>query len=442
VLHSASPHHAATVSGEVGRCLERFTSPDEAEVGPLLERIGDADVVLLGEASHGTYEFYRLRDRITRALVTQKGFTVVAVEADWPDAARIDAHVRGRPSPTPHLEPFSRFPTWMWRNEPMQYFVRWLRHHNAEIRDPAQQVRFHGLDLYSLFESRDAVLTYLDRVDPGAAEAARHRYGCLTPWEDDPAAYGHAATSGRMTSCEPGVVRTLVDLLQQRAAYAEADGDDLLDAIQNAAVVVDAERYYRVMYEGSAASWNLRDQHMYETLRHVRAARGPDAKVVVWEHNSHIGDASATEMGARGEHNVGQLCREEHGDRAFLVGFGTHTGTVAAASQWGGRMERKPVRPSHPDSYERIFHDTGVPAGFLHLREPDRPEVREALAEPRLERAIGVIYRPETERQSHYFHAVLPDQFDEYIWIDETQAVRPVAAHQLAGALDTYPFGL
>lgn len=419
-----------------------FRSWGDVDLGPLLERIGDASVVLLGEASHGTDEFYRMRDRITRALVEQKGFTAIAVEGDWPDAARIDAHVRGRPSPAPHREPFARFPTWMWRNTAVRDHVEWLRQHNAEVEDADRMVSFHGLDLYSLYESRDAVLAYLERVDPAAAVVARHRYGCLTPWQDDPAAYGHAVTSGRFAGCEEGVVGTLTDLLHERIAYAERDGDDLFDAVQNAAVVVDAERYYRAMYHGSVASWNLRDQHMFDSLQLVRSARGPGTKVVVWEHNSHVGDASATEMGRRGERNVGMLCRRAFGDAAFLVGFGTDHGTVAAASSWGGRMRRRAVQPAHAGSYEAVFHQSGVGAAFLHLREPDTPEVREALGDPRLERAIGVVYRPETELQSHYFRAALPDQFDEYVWFDRTHAVRPVASHQLGGALDTYPFGL
>lgn len=238
------------------------------------------------------------------------------------------------------------------------------------------------------------------------------------------------------------MVATLTDLLKSRLAYAEGDQVEFVEAAQNASVVANAERYYRVMYQGSRESWNLRDQHMFETLRLVRAHRGPGAKVVVWEHNSHIGDASATEMGARGEHNVGQLARGEFGDDVFLVGFGTDHGTVAAASDWGGAMHRKSVRPAHPDSYERVCHDTGIPAFLLHLRDPDRSDLRVELTEPRLERAIGVIYRPETELQSHYFQAVLARQFDEYVWLDETSAVTPLAAHHLNGVPDTYPFGL
>ena len=435
----AGRHGTTTLVHEVA---QPFTSVEEMELGPLLDRVGDSSLVLLGEASHGTAEFYAVRDRITRELVLRKGFTAVAVEADWPDAARIDAYVRHRPPSPPPFESFSRFPTWMWRNREVGRFVDWLHDHNAGVTDPRRRVSFHGLDLYSHFTSRDAVLAYLDEVDPSAAAVARRRYSCLSPWEQDPAQYGQAVVSGRFEGCEDGVVATLTDLLKQRLAYAEGDQVAFVEAAQNASVVANAERYYRVMYQGSRESWNLRDQHMFETLRLVQAHRGPSAKVVVWEHNSHVGDASATEMGARGEHNVGNLSRREFGDDAFLVGFGTDHGTVAAASEWGGPMERKSIRPSHPDSYERVCHDTGVAAFMLALREPDRPEVRDELAQPRLERAIGVIYRPETELQSHYFQASLPNQFDEYVWIDATTPVTPLAAHHLKGLPDTYPFGL
>ena len=426
LLTSAAPPAAPSLAHLVREEAQAFESIPDADLGPLLERIGDSRIVLLGEASHGTSEFYRMRDRITRALIEQKGFTAIAVEADWPDAAVVDAYVRHRPPSPPRFEMFSRFPTWMWRNAEVRDLVEWLRFHNSTVEERARQVSFHGLDLYSMYTSRDAVLAYLEGVDPDAASVARHRYACLTPWQQDPARYGHAVMTGSFAGCEDGVVATLTDLLRQRMEYATADGDAFIEAAQNAMVVANAERYYRVMYHGSRESWNLRDLHMFETLGLVRSHRGPGAKVIVWEHNSHVGDASATEMGARGEHNVGMLTRREYGDAAFIVGFGTDRGTVAAATDWGGPMEVKSVRPSHPESYERVCHDSGVPAFALHLREPDRPELREELERPRLERAIGVIYRPETELQSHYFQASLPRQFDEYIWFDETRAVTPV----------------
>lgn len=414
---------ATSISKLIGECAEPITAIEDVSIDALIERIGDAHVVLLGEATHGTSEFYRMRARITRELIRRRRFLAVAVEADWPDASVIDSYVRGKaPRPRTWI-PFSRFPTWMWRNRETTDLLEWLRAHNSEVHEPERKVSFSGLDFYSLFTSAYEVVRYLDRVDPMAAHAARERYGQLTPWQDDPAAYGRAALIGRMKDCESDVVAMLRDLLAKRIDYSAQDGDEFFDAAQNARVVAGAERYYRIMYYGGAESWNLRDQHMFDTLKLILAHRGPDAKIIVWEHNSHVGDASATQMAAREEHNVGQLCREAFGDDMFNVGFGTDHGTVAAAHDWDGPMERMNVRPAREDSYERLCHNVNVPAFMLHLREPFRPELRDELFEPRLERAIGVVYRPQTELQSHYFQAVLPAQFDEYIWFDETHAV-------------------
>jgi protein-L-isoaspartate(D-aspartate) O-methyltransferase len=420
---------------------------DAVDVGvdAFLERVGDARLVLLGESTHGTSEFYEMRARISRALIERHGFGFVAVEADWPDAARVDTYVLGDPArPRPDFEPFSRFPTWMWRNREVDAFVGWLRGHNLQEPERDRRVGFHGLDLYSLFTSIDAVLTYLDDVDPDAAGVARARYGLLTPWQSDPASYGRAVLSGRYESAQDSVVATLVDMLRRRLDYADRDGERFFDAAQNARVVANAERYYRAMYYGSRESWNLRDRHMFDTLSSLLAFYGPESRGIVWEHNSHVGDARATEMGVRGELNVGQLSREAFGEAAYLVGFSTDHGTVAAASDWGGPMEIKRVRPALEGSYERVFHESGVPAFFLHLRDPRRREVRDELRDPRLERAIGVIYRPETERHSHYFQAVLPEQFDEVVWFDETSAVTPLGSTRpvSGGAHDTYPFGV
>lgn len=432
----------ATVAELVQESCERIEDIQQVDLGSILERIGDARVVLLGEATHGTSEFYRMRARITRELIERRGFDIVAVEADWPDAAHIDHYVRHAASPPTEHRPFSRFPQWMWRNYEVLEFAEWLRDHNVRTEDPARQVGFYGLDLYSLYTSIDAVLDYLEKVDPAAARVARDRYGCLSPWEADPATYGRAALSREFRTCENEVVTMLRDMLGKRAEYAMLDGARFLDAIQNARLVANAEQYYRIMYYGSSDSWNLRDRHMFDTLKLLLTFRGPESKAVVWEHNSHIGDAAATEMGARGELNVGRLCRQEFQDRALLVGFGTDHGKVAAASDWNGPMEIKDVRPAHPDSYERLFHDSEIEAFVLHLREPVRAEIREELTPARLERAIGVIYRPETELRSHYFQAVLPEQFDEYVWFDESNAVRPLGKVEVSGLPDTYPFGL
>ncbi len=434
----------ASVAAQVAQHGEPFRSVDEADLGGLMARIGDARLVLLGEASHGTEEFYELRARITRRLIEDKGFTVVAVEADWPDAAVINGYVQNAAAETPAgFGPFARFPTWMWANRSVLAFVQWLHRHNAGV--PAEQkVGFYGLDLYSLYASIESVLGYLDDVDPEAAGIARERYGCLMPWSKDPAGYGRVALTDQYRACEAQVVAMLQDLEGKRLEYANRDGLRFFDAAQNARLIQNAERYYRAMYYGSRPSWNLRDQHMFDTLEAVLAFRSAaePAKAVVWAHNSHLGDARATEMGAQGEHNVGQLVRERHRDSAYLIGFGTDRGTVAAASHWGGAMEVKQVRPALPGSYERVCHESGVARFLLPLRPSDAGPLRDALLEPRLERAIGVIYRPETERQSHYFQATLPEQFDEYVFFDETRAVDALPAEPAERPGDTFPFGL
>ena len=434
-----------SVSRLVRETAEPIADLKAAPMGALLERIGQARVVLLGESTHGTSEFYRMRAHITKALLEQGGFDFVAVEADWPDAARVDDYVLGDPPRSKvAFIPFSRFPTWMWRNEEVEAFITWLRERNRAEPDRDRRIGFHGLDLYSLFTSIAAVLAYLDEVDPDAARVARARYGALTPWQKDPAAYGQAVLVGRYESSEKAVVAILRDMLARRLEYAGKDGERFFDAAQNARVVQGAERYYRAMYYGSATSWNLRDRHMFDTLKSLLAFYGPDARGIVWEHNSHVGDAKATEMSTRGELNVGELSRAQWGDGAYLVGFGTDHGTVAAASNWDEPMQRMGVRPAHALSYERLFHDSGLPAFTLHLRDPRRRELREELIPPRLERAIGVVYRPDTEMASHYFQASLPHQFDEYVWFDETQAITPLDTARTPSAElpETYPFGL
>ena len=430
-----------TVAKIIATSCEEFEAIEAANLESLLQRIGAARIVLLGEATHGTSEFYRMRARISRELIERKGFSFVAIEGDWPDAARIDHFVRHAEYAPSEWMAFARFPVWMWRNRDVRAFVDWLRAHNADI-EPAKRVAFHGLDLYSLYNSIRSVLNYLDDIDPRSARIARQRYGCLTPWQADPATYGHAALTGDFQTCEREVVSILTDLMHKQRAYAEHDGERFLDAVQNARLVANAERYYRTMYYGSRASWNLRDSHMFETLKTLLDFHGPKSRAIVWAHNSHVGDSAATEMSSRGEFNIGQLCREEFGGEAYAIGFGTDHGTVAAASDWDGDMEVKAVRPAVPDSYERLCHEAGVRRFLLHLRNPIAANLAEGLSRPRLERAIGVIYRPETELQSHYFQAVLPRQFDEYIWFDETQAVTPLQTAELKGLPDTYPFGL
>ena len=435
---------ALTVHNRVSKLMAEAAEPfgDLHELCDLVERFSDRRIVMLGEATHGTAEFYQARARITEMLVDRHGFNIVAVEADWPDASVYDAYVRGLPRPVVPQSAFTRFPTWMWRNGQVADFLDRLKEINATIADPDRKAGFYGLDIYSLGASIETVLAYLDKVDPQAARVARERYGCLAPWRAEPARYGRMALSRGYAVCEKPVADTLIDLLQKRLDYLTRDGEAFFDAEQNARIVAGAEQYYRAIYYGDAASWNLRDQHMFDTLERLLAERGPEAKAVVWAHNSHIGNAAFTEMGqVRGEHNIGQLARQRFGDEAALIGFGTDRGTVAAASDWDGLMEIKRVRPARDDSYEGRSRDTGIAAFMLETGPGQRESVRAELAEPLLERAIGVIYRPETELLSHYFQAELSRQFDAWIWFEETEAIaaRPVYAE---GPDETYPFGL
>jgi erythromycin esterase-like protein/predicted phosphoribosyltransferase len=437
---------------DIARAHAKRLAGDPAQYQPLIDGVRNARVVLLGEATHGTHEFYRERAFITRRLITECGFNAVAVEADWPDAYRVNRYVRGvsrDEDGIDALKDFGRFPTWMWRNADVLDFIGWLRTHNDAL--PAKQrAGFYGLDLYSLRASMGAVLAYLKKVDPAAASRARARYGCFDRFGDEMQQYGYAATFGLDRSCEREAVAQLVELHAQRAEYLSRDGhvapDDFFFAEQNARLVRNAEAYYRTMFRGQVESWNLRDRHMAETVAELLAFldhRQPETRLVIWAHNSHLGDARATQMGDLGELNVGQLMREKFGDTAALVGFTTHTGTVTAASEWDGAAHRKHVRPALAGSYERLFHDVGVPRFLLTLRGD--ADLAGALEGPRLERAIGVLYLPETERQSHYFHARLPEQFDYLLHFDETRAVEPLERTALweSGELaETYPSGL
>jgi protein-L-isoaspartate(D-aspartate) O-methyltransferase len=443
---SASNHVAGrarhrTLPELIAASAEALPPPEDPQFAECIDRFAERRVVLLGEASHGTSEFYRARAAITRRLIERHGFTIVAVEADYPDAAAVDRYVRHRPAIGSAEQPFQRFPTWMWRNVEVEAFLDWLRAHNEPL-PPERRAGFYGLDLYNMSGSIAAVLDYLDKVDPEAAKIARERYGCLTPWQKEPSTYGRAVLTGNYRACEEAVIAQCRELLGNRLDYARLDGDQFLDAAQNARLVASAEHYYRIMYYGGAESWNLRDTHMFETLVQLLDHRGAQAKAVVWAHNSHIGDARYTEMGTlREELNIGQLTRERFHSDAALIGFGTHTGTVAAASSWDGQMEIKRVRPSHPDSYERLCHDSGVPRFMLNPAADEA--VRRRLLDARLERFIGVIYLPETELASHYAQASLPRQFDAFVWFDETTAVTPLGPeHAKPGVPDTYPFAL
>ena len=435
-----------TIPGMIAAAAEPFPDIEDPAFGALFDRFADSKVVLLGEASHGTSEFYRARAAITRRLVEKHGFTIIALEADWPDAATLDRIVRHRERREGEEQAFARFPAWMWRNREFDNFIRWLHGHN-QGRDPGKMAGLYGLDLYNLSASMRAVIDYLDEVDPEAAKEAKERYSCLAPFGQNPAAYGRLAMSHGYAFCEDEAVAMLRDLLARKLQYAAADGEEWLDAAANARLVKNAEAYYRAMYQGAAESWNLRDTHMFETLLALLEAHGPDAKAVVWAHNSHIGDARFTEMGiARGELNIGQLAKEKFGDKARLIGFGTHTGTVAAADDWDSPMRVKRVNASMAESYERLCHDSGVERFLLDLGGDKNRKLVARLREPLLERFIGVIYRPDTERWSHYSQAILPDQFDAWAWFDETEAVSPLPGEIRPGdqvsADETWPFGL
>ena len=419
----------------------------------LLETVGDARFVLLGEASHGTHEFYRERAQISKRLIVERGFRAVALEADWPDAYRVNTFVRGAGQDADGAEAltgFKRFPQWMWRNADVLDFVGWLREHNDEQTLDRLKCGFYGLDLYSLHASIEAVLDYLKKVDPEAARRARHHYSCFDHFDRNTETYGWVAGLGVAPTCEEEVVNELTALRRNAMAYLQRDGQVAADAYfcaeQNALIVRDAERYYRTMFRREHSSWNQRDKHMMNSLvaldDHLGQQRAP-AKVIVWAHNSHLGDARATQMHQRGELNLGQLVRERFGNEAVLIGFTTYAGTVTAASDWDGPAERKVVRPALEGSYENVFHQTQHPRFWLDFKK--HPELAALLRAARLERAIGVIYRPETERASHYFTARLPDQFDGVLHFDHTRAVEPLercAAWQTGEIEETFPSGI
>lgn len=431
--------------------LRRHVRPlsDGGRFDAVLDLVGDAELVLLGEATHGTHDFYEARAEITRRLIEEKGFHSVAVEGDWPDCYRVNRYVRGlgdERSAEAALSDFRRFPLWMWRNTVIEELVGWMRARN-DGKPYAEQAGFYGLDMYSLHGSMAAVLDYLERADPEAAQEARARYACFDQAGADAQNYGYGVRFGIRDDCRDEAIAQLLDLRERREELLQGDGlvrqEEQFAAEQNARVVQSAEAYYRNMFSYNVNTWNLRDQHMIDTLEALRAHLARQVgrpRIVVWEHNSHIGDARATEMSRRGEHNVGQLARERYGECARLIGFTTHHGTVSAASRWDGPVEHKQVRPGLPGSVEDLFHEIDCGDFVLPLRE----EAPQAMREAMLERAIGVIYLPQTERQSHYFFSRLPLQFDAVIHIDETRALQPLdpTSEWQRGEAETYPSGL
>ena len=434
-------------------CISVLNQADllQRDLKPLIESVGDARFVLLGEASHGTHEFYEARAEITKMLIQEKGFTTVAIEGDWPDAYSVNRYVQSQEPKNARtaLAGFERFPSWMWRNTEVLRFITWLHAHNSQLSS-VDRVGFYGLDLYSMHRSMQAVIDYLDKVNPNAAEQARERYACIDTYAREPQEYGYFAALNAAYACQEEVTQQLMELRYRAFERIKNGGfvgnDELFCAQQNALVVKNAENYYRSLFGGGDAhSWNVRDRHMMETLEALinhRENKGKAAKIIVWAHNTHIGDARATQMSRAGELNLGQLVREAYDKESFLIGFTTYTGTVSAACQWGRPVERKHVRPALKGSYEELFHALGIPNFFLLMR--NNPDVAKMMAKERLERAIGVIYKPQTERQSHYFNARLADQFDAVMHFDKTKAIEPLdltSLWQEGEFPETFPFG-
>jgi len=444
IISSAIRRNASIIYGQ----------PEDYDL--LADLVDGADIVLLGEATHGTSEFYHERATITKRLITHYGFNAIAIEGDWPDAYRVNQYVKGQLkdiTAKQSLDGFKRFPTWMWCNREVLGFVEWLYYHNHQLASE-RQVGFYGLDLYSMHASMDAVIQYLNKIDPEAAIRARNRYACFDHFGINPQNYAYATNFGAAEACEQDVIQQLHELRSKALDYQQHDGrlaaDEYFFAEQNAKLVKNVEKYYRLMFNRDVSSWNLRDRHMVDTLealdKHLTTQNGK-AKIVVWAHNSHVGDARATEMGARGEFNIGQLVREHYGRLSVNIGFTTYTGTVTASSDWDEPGQRRRVRPALPGSYESLLHDVEIPAYLLKFdgHDASNHDLINEFRIPRLERAIGVVYRPETERLSHYFLASLPEQFDAVIHIDETQAVEPLdlTEHwQVDEEPETYPFGI
>jgi len=415
---------------------------DDADLDPLLERIGDARVVLLGEASHGTSEFYTWRHRISARLIAEHGFGFFAVEGDWPDCYALNRYVKGQPAEggaRQVLHAFDRWPTWMWANEETVALGEWLRAWNSD-QPRERQAGFYGLDVYSLFDSMGAVIRYLEQVDPGAAARARRAYGCFDPYENDVQDYA-LATMMLPSTCEEEAVRMLVEMQSRARQYADGDPDAFFDAEQNALVARNAERYYRAMVRGGSESWNVRDTHMIETLERLLEHHGPESKAIVWEHNTHVGDARATDMARVGMVNVGQLARQRWDDQVAIVGFSSYEGSVIAGEEWGAPMQRLPVPRGRDGSWEALLHEAGAADKLLFLDGMD--DVPGAL-EPRGHRAIGVVYNPDHERYGNYVPSVLPYRYDAMLFIDRSRALQPLhmAPHAAAEPPETYPSGM
>lgn len=432
----------------IARSIAKRALPLETErdLDPLIRRIGNARYVLLGEATHGTSEFYQWRAKLSRRLIEEQGFSFVAVEGDWPDCYRINRYAKGYAesgeSAREVVHAFERWPTWMWANREVAEFAEWLRDHNRRRAAP-RQAGFYGLDVYSLWDSMHAVVLYLESMDPALARAARAAYRCFEPYGEDVQEYARA-TALVPTTCENEAVAVLAALRRSATEFREDGPDAFFNAEQNALVAQNAERYYRTMVRGGPTSWNVRDAHMVETLERLVKHHGPDAKAIVWEHNTHVGDARFTDMARAGMFNVGQLVRQAHdGDDVVIVGFGTHRGTVVAGDEWGAPMRRIRVPPAREDSFEDALHASD--AGDLLLLFDDRDDGGLAgLADPIGHRAIGVVYDPRHEHWGNYVPTIVPRRYDAFVHFEETTALDALHMPVLVDGEppETYPSGM
>ena len=418
----------------------------EADLDALMRRIGDASYVLLGEATHGTSEFYQWRATLSRRLIEESGFSFVAVEGDWPDCYRVNRYAKlyegSGDSAREVLHAFERWPTWMWANREVAEFAEWMRDHNRR-RSPARQVGFYGLDVYSLWESMHAVIDYLERIDPGLARGARGAYRCFEPYGEDAQEYARA-TALVPTTCEREAVAVLAALRSRASEFREDGRDAFFNAEQNALVAQNAERYYRTMVRGGPTSWNVRDAHMVETLERLMKHHGPDAKAIVWEHNTHVGDARFTDMARAGMFNVGQLVRQTNdAEDVVIVGFGTHRGTVVAGDEWGAPMRRMRVPPAREGSFEDALHEAETGNALLMFNDTDDGGI-EGLDEPVGHRAIGVVYDPRNERWGNYVPTIVPKRYDAFVYIEQSSGVDALHMPVLVDGEppETYPSGM
>lgn len=431
-------------------CID--TDRDQYWYQKLLQSIGDSRFVLMGEATHGTAEFYSTRIEITKKLIKEKNFDAVIIEGDWPDAFRVNQYINGNSldsSAESALLGFQRFPTWMWRNSEVLNFIDWLKQSNHE--NQYKKIQFLGMDLYSLFTSIGEVQKYLQKIDPDLSRKVAHYYSCFDHFNKDSQLYGvFSSNDEQRYSCEKPVLENLYKLIINKNYILALDKSenkiDYFSILQNARLIKNAENYYRKMFFGNVSTWNLRDEHMQETLiqidNYLSSLYGRPSKLIVWAHNSHIGDASATQQGKSGEINLGHLMRKKYLSETYLLGFMTYQGFVIAADQWGGPTKIKVVQQALENSYENWFHKLSIKNFLMLIKEQEKIETK--LPTHLLQRAIGVIYLPETERQNHYFYANLVNQYDALIYFDKTRAVKPLEKidpypdHEMP---ETYPTG-